>query len=165
MLPLIYIGDLKAALSVLEASPATSWPLAKYFLYPVLKEALSSSVLQEAHPNLGGVLKSVPNDVLIPAEGLAGIQGPPLPPPVKAVLAEAIDWESAGLISSLRAIFTAALKVAYPIDLLGVETNLVTANVIRCNNPAFGDFQCNNAMALAKALKTNSRYNGEINDL
>eukprot|EP01039_Chlorochromonas_danica_P008657 gene8657-9538_t len=153
-------ADLKATLSVLEAS-AISWPLAKFFLYPALKEALSSSALLEAHPNLSGLLKSVTNEVLFPAEGLAGIQGPPLPPPTKAAL-PTIDWESAGLISSLRAVFTAALQAAFPADLLGLESSLITANVIRCNNPAFGDFQCNNAMALAKAFKTNSRYNGPL---
>ncbi|CAM9141535.1 unnamed protein product [Ectocarpus fasciculatus] len=34
------------------------------------------------------------------------------------------------------------------------------AIINRCTNPSFGDYQCNNAMALAKALKGNADYKG-----
>ena len=33
--------------------------------------------------------------------------------------------------------------------------------ITRCGNPAFGDFQCNNSLAIAKYFKTFSNFTGE----
>lgn len=50
------------------------------------------------------------------------------------------------LCTELRTLFSAALEQAYP----GVGIAPVIA---QCNNPKFGDYQCNNAMALFAQLK------------
>ena len=34
------------------------------------------------------------------------------------------------------------------------------AVIARCGNPAHGDYQCNNAMALTKALRATPNYRG-----
>jgi hypothetical protein len=102
---------------------------------------------------------------------------------VKPVLGE-IDWASAGLVrrildsrivhvifylyifcfilifwqmSSLCILFDAAILAAFPCS---KELQLHTAAITRCANPAFGDFQCNNAMALSKGLKSLEGYSG-----
>lgn len=72
-----------------------------------------------------------------------------------AVLPDNIDWDSAGLISSLKVVFTAAIAAAFP---KSVEWSLDQAVITRCTNPQFGDFQCNNAMQLAKQLKATPGY-------
>lgn len=41
-----------------------------------------------------------------------------------------------------------------------VGLELSNAIVTRCTNPKFGDYQCNNAMSLCKALKADSSYSG-----
>ncbi len=76
-----------------------------------------------------------------------------------AVLPDNIDWDSAGLISSLKVVFTAAIAAAFP---KSVEWNLDQAVITRCTNPQFGDFQCNNAMQLAKQLKATSGYTSKL---
>jgi arginyl-tRNA synthetase len=67
-------------------------------------------------------------------------------------------------MSSLRLVFEAAIKAAFP-QCAGAGSEelakLATAVITRCGNPAFGDFQCNNAMALSKALKGLAGYTGE----
>ena len=60
-------------------------------------------------------------------------------------------------ISSLRLIFDAAILAAFP----QCPAELQAAVISRCANPQFGDFQCNNAMSLSKALKTLPGYTGE----
>lgn len=48
------------------------------------------------------------------------------------------------------------------IVIAGVALELSAAVISRCANAAFGDFQCNNAMALSKALKTVEGYAGAV---
>jgi len=68
------------------------------------------------------------------------------------------DWSSAGLLSSLRAIFTYAITKAFPVSR---QLKINEGNIARCANVAFGDFQCNNAMALSKALKGLAGFTGK----
>jgi len=75
---------------------------------------------------------------------------------VKPVLT-GIDWEATGLMSSLKRLFDAAIAAAFP----EVSSNEAAVAVItRCANATFGDFQCNNAMALSKILKVLPGYKG-----
>ena len=48
--------------------------------------------------------------------------------------------------------FTAAIAAAFPAAAQFTSAENV-GNIARCSNPTFGDFQCNNALGLAKALK------------
>jgi arginyl-tRNA synthetase len=41
-----------------------------------------------------------------------------------------------------------------------LDKSLFEAAIMRCGNAAHGDFQCNNALGLAKALKTAPGYAG-----
>lgn len=102
-----------------------------------------------------GVGVSVPAPVLINV-------GPPV----------TVDISADGLISSLKILFSDAMLRAVPMTgemyqrnyhskFLKFFVRLIVeigqpsdAKIIRCANAAFGDYQCNNAMALAKALKT-----------
>jgi hypothetical protein len=67
-------------------------------------------------------------------------------------------------MSSLKLVCDAAIRAAFPqcaAASAGSELETLCAAVItRCGNPAFGDFQCNNAMALSKALKGLQGYSG-----
>ncbi len=56
----------------------------------------------------------------------------------------------------LRDIFTWAINHAYPDA--AAKLGLSEAIITRCGNISFGDYQCNNAMSLSKALKSDSRY-------
>lgn len=68
-------------------------------------------------------------------------------------------------MSSLRLVFDAAIGAAFPQCLSAPADSdlgkLRAAVITRCGNPAHGDFQCNNAMALSKALKGLAGYAGE----
>jgi hypothetical protein len=75
----------------------------------------------------------------------------------KGVLPPNVDLKTVGLISALRLLFNAAIAAAFPESL---TLSLESASVVRCANAAFGDFQCNNALALSKALKTLQGYVG-----
>eukprot|EP00605_Chrysophyceae_sp_TOSAG23-4_P000142 GSChrysophyteH1.ASY1.ANO1.164.1 assembled CDS len=71
---------------------------------------------------------------------------------------------TAGLLNSLRLYFSHAILKAFP-RLLFVSdedggNKLRNADVARCNNPKFGDFQCNSAMGIAKAFKETPGYVG-----
>ncbi len=55
------------------------------------------------------------------------------------------------LAAELRALFSAALEKAYP----GIGIAPVVA---QCANPRFGDYQCNNAMALFAKLRGTVRF-------
>jgi len=50
------------------------------------------------------------------------------------------------VLSEIRNLFATAIRKAYP-------TVEIPVNVALCNNPKFGHYQCNNAMAIFKALK------------
>jgi arginyl-tRNA synthetase len=68
-----------------------------------------------------------------------------------------IDVAASGLMSSLRKLFTDAVVAAFPqASALGLADAVVT----KCTNEKFGDYQCNNAMALGKALKGMADYSG-----
>ena len=61
-------------------------------------------------------------------------------------------------LACLKIIFTAAIQKAFP----QVESQEFGVGIItRCGNPSFGDFQCNNSLAIAKYFKTFSNYTGE----
>lgn len=76
---------------------------------------------------------------------------------VKPVLTD-IDWDSVGLVSSLKLLFDAAILASFPES---KKLNLEESIITRCNNPQHGDFQCNNAMALSKAFKGLEGYQGK----
>lgn len=65
---------------------------------------------------------------------------------------DGFDYRSAGLQTSLRLVFSHAIVKAFP-EAVGLQ--MYDAQIVRCGNPNFGDFQCNNAMSIAKALKVN----------
>lgn len=67
--------------------------------------------------------------------------------------------ETDGIQGMLRAIFTNAIRKAFP---LSIPLGLDLAVIARCGNPTNGDYQCNNAMALTKALKSVSNYKGKL---
>ena len=58
----------------------------------------------------------------------------------------------------LKIIFTAAIQKAFP---QVMYTDNGHGIITRCGNPAFGDFQCNNSLAIAKYFKTFSNFTGE----
>lgn len=68
-----------------------------------------------------------------------------------------IDWSAVGLLSTLRMIFTEAIRKAFPFT---TEEDIEQASVVRCANAQFGDFQCNNSMSISKAAKTSLAYKG-----
>jgi hypothetical protein len=76
---------------------------------------------------------------------------------------DTFDFNSAGLLNSLKLLFSHAIIKAFP-RLLWVAgeagDKLRNADVARCNNPKFGDFQCNSAMGIAKAFKETPGYSG-----
>jgi len=80
---------------------------------------------------------------------------------VKPVL-DAVDWDSAGLISSLKLVFDAAISAAFPLCSTPEFNKLAASVITRCGNPSHGDFQCNNAMSLSKALKGLEGYSGPV---
>lgn len=159
-------------------------PFALYVLFPNLRSALS--VVPSPLPYLRAAVKSVEDLPLLAAatsllssstgavageakgkvgkkdkKGTAGASAGPaatftnddVVPPVLG----AIDWTSAGLMSSLKIVFDAALIAAFP-QLTEARAGSV---ITRCGNAAHGDFQCNNAMGLSKALKGLEGYQGE----
>lgn len=69
-----------------------------------------------------------------------------------------MNWSSIGLISSLKELFSVAVQAAVP---QSTALNLNQAIITRCGNPLHGDFQCNNAMGLSKALK-GTDYKGSL---
>ena len=65
---------------------------------------------------------------------------------------DGFDYKSAGLQTSLKLILSHAIASAFPAT---IPLKCYDAIVMRCNNPNFGDFQCNNSMEIAKKLKVN----------
>ena len=63
-------------------------------------------------------------------------------------------------LGCLKTIFTSAIQKAFP----QVASQEFGVGIItRCGNPSFGDFQCNNSLAIAKYFKTFSNYSGKQN--
>ncbi len=72
-----------------------------------------------------------------------------------------LDWNTAGLMFSLETLFTAAVGHAFP---MSIDMGCNDAFIARCGNPTHGDFQCNNAMGLAKIAKGlgSKKYKGPL---
>ena len=73
-----------------------------------------------------------------------------------------VDILSDGLVTSLRKLFSSALRHAHPLaaSFTTPESDPSEAVITRCGNPKFGDFQCNNAMKLSKLFKTSANHVG-----
>jgi hypothetical protein len=85
--------------------------------------------------------------------------------------APAVDYnyETQGILAALRVLFTAAIAKAFPELQQHLPTNACgTAVIARSaaptgkNNVSFGDFQCNSAMSISKALKTELASAGAV---
>ena len=159
------------------------FPLALHALFPSLKAALALVTTPLAY--LRAAVKSVEGSALLvaataratpaaegkggkaakaakkasaaasaaPASGASAFTNDDVVAPVLGQ----IDWASAGLMSSLKIVFDAALVAAFP----QVPEAATGSVIVRCANPAFGDFQCNNAMSISKALKGLTGYSGK----
>jgi arginyl-tRNA synthetase len=66
-----------------------------------------------------------------------------------------------GLHAVLEALFTAAVHKAFPA--LAGDAAFRVADVAKCGNPAMGDYQCNSAMSLYRALKASGVEGGPAN--
>lgn len=100
---------------------------------------------------------------LAKARTLTGVDSKPAAAAVVPIAANVgpavtIDISTDGLTNSLKNLFTDAIARAIPMA-AAIEQS-TDAIINRCTNPSFGDYQCNNAMALAKALKGNADYKG-----
>jgi arginyl-tRNA synthetase len=62
-------------------------------------------------------------------------------------------------LSAIREIFAVAIKRAFK-SVKGMDQAQFEPIIARCGNAAHGDFQCNNALGLAKSLKSVAGYNG-----
>jgi len=155
-------------------------PLALHVLFPNIRSALSG--VKTPLPYLRAAVKTVDASPLLAAASVlaggeakgkaakkdkkaASTAAAPTGPAVVFTnddvvrpLLGAIDWASAGLMSSLKIVFDAALIAAFP----QVPEARAGSVISRCGNAAFGDFQCNNAMGLSKALKGLEGYQGEF---
>ena len=58
---------------------------------------------------------------------------------------------------AIKNVFTSAILVSFP-EMEGLPEGV--AVIARCGNATNGDFQCNNAMSIAKLLKTSSTSGG-----
>ena len=100
-----------------------------------------------------------------PPPAMSDIHVTPYTPTTTSAPLDPTDYGALGLMSSLRMLFTAALTHAFPqvaqapADLAPA---LTLASITRCGNPAFGDFQCNNAMGLGKWFKTLGGFGGPV---
>jgi hypothetical protein len=121
-----------------------------------------------AYPRLSRAFQDLLPAAVPMARRQAGVYLPlPAPAParlpVPASVPTAPGQSDGGLLSTLRGLFTLAIRQAFPAYLgLGLEAALCTGVVARCQNAAHGDFQCNNALGLAKALKSAPGYEGTI---
>ena len=81
--------------------------------------------------------------------------------PITSAASIDLDWNTAGLMFSLETLFTAAVGHAFP---MSVDMECNDAFIARCGNPVHGDFQCNNAMGLAKIAKGlgSKKYKGPL---
>ena len=126
-----------------DKAPAasSSSALANAVLYPALKGSGSSSAAAQAIISAVEGAKEF-SDVQRTVSG--GVES-----------LENFDYANAGLLNSLKLLFSHAILRAFPVVsfLEGEFSGLQHAVITRCANANFGDFQCNSAMALAKALK------------
>lgn len=90
------------------------------------------------------------------------------PPAVRPVL-QNIDWDNLSIAKALKVIFEAAIIAAYPlskeletVNSAGVKIPLSHPSISRCSNNLYGDYQCNNAMGISKALKIAGYKEGSL---
>lgn len=146
------------ALTRLEASPLLNHDLVPLIAYSALSRAISvasstsSSSSSSSYPNIKRKLDEVKALPSFSASVKASVDLSGGPDNV-----DDVDWSTAGLVSSIRLIFSVAIKKAFPIS-VSLQQN--AAIVTRCGNAAHGDFQCNNAMGLAKSFKSIPGYQG-----
>lgn len=117
-------------------------PLLMCVLYPLIKKSLASS----------GSNASACASVVSTVESYAGFKSVHEKTQANLDSLDDFDYRSAGLQTSLRLVFSHAIVNAFP-ETVGLQ--MYDAQIVRCGNPNFGDFQCNNAMSIAKALKVN----------
>ena len=113
-------------------------PLLACILYPLIKVSGASS------PNCAAVVQAVETYA-----SFASVHKK-TQPDLESL--EGFDYRSAGLQTSLKLVFSHAIVRAFP-EAVGLK--MYEAQIVRCGNPNFGDFQCNNAMSISKALKVN----------
>jgi len=137
------ISKVEACFAGKAPAACSSSALVNAVLYPVMKASGASSAAGEA------IIAAVES-----AKGFSDVQ--------KTVSGgieslDNFDYANAGLLNSLKLLFSHAILSAFPVvpflegDFCGLQHAVIT----RCANANFGDFQCNSAMALAKALKVN----------
>ena len=164
-------ADVKALVQEVEKSLPEGSALVESVLFPALhgcKEVLGSKASKivestKASESYAAITKSLNG-------GLESLEG--------------FDFKSAGLMDSLKLIFSHAIISAFPVSatvkaaLIGKDTGddkdkpqqyqnkstvlngMHIAILTRCANAKFGDFQCNNAMALGKMLRSVPGYSG-----
>lgn len=135
------VSKIEACLAGKDPATCSSSALVNAVLYPVLKASGAASAACQtivAAVEKGAGFAEVQNTVSGGVESL-----------------ENFDYANAGLLNSLKTLFSHAILNAFPAVpyLLGDYSGLQHAVITRCANANFGDFQCNSAMGLAKALK------------
>jgi hypothetical protein len=148
ILPVIFYSNLSKAFTLLGEEATKKFPVLSAATQQVAKDGKDAAATNDK-----GNKKAKKDKETKQAPAAPFV----VPDIVKPVITD-FDWESAGLVSSLHAIFNAAILAAFP---QSKDLNLQEANITRCGNPQFGDFQCNNAMGLAKAFKTLEGYKGK----
>ena len=135
------VSKIEACFADKDPAVCSSNALVNAVLYPVLKSSRAASAGSRA--------------IVAAAETAAGFSEV-----LKAVSGgveslENFDYANAGLLNSLKILFSHAILNAFPAVpyLPGDYSGLQHAVITRCANASFGDFQCNSAMGLAKALK------------
>ena len=159
------LNALEVAMQALKSN-LKAYQFASLILLPalrVLETKMNDSVPKAALDIMGGCEDL--GDLILRAENklkdvkssLSGAASLGKAPPV------AIDVASDGLMNSLRKLFSSALHHAFPppsaVSSAESETPW-SADIARCGNPKFGDFQCNNAMKLSKFLKSSPDHTG-----
>lgn len=140
-------------------------PLAALILTPGLAKALSqTSSAPTSFSSLRDLVEQVQKSAIwVAAQAVAtakhvspsaSVSLPSGPPPTLDV-----DWISIGMYSALRQIFAVAVVTAFP-QMAGTPDG--EASVTKCGNPAMGHYQCNNAMGIAKLLKSVTDYTGNL---
>ena len=136
-------------------------------LYPSLSMALRIADCSDAtKATLTQIVQSVDAALVTTAEtNLAAFKAAveDAKPKAPSAAVVEIDVKANGVVESLKALFTAAVRTALPqvaaVDVEG-ENSVTEAVITRCNNPAHGDFQCNNAMKCVKTIKSIAGYEG-----
>jgi arginyl-tRNA synthetase len=160
------VQQLSQCLADIENGPALRLLLQNAYVAAICMPsiAIALSMIPNSsslHTALAGVVsKPALSSAILEAQALTNrILGYSADTPITNRPTLQLDWDSAGLISSLTAIFDEAIRYAFP---FGAELGFSEAIMARCGNAAFGDFQCNNAMGIAKTLKGLKKYKGPL---